>query len=110
MSHCVSSFDQFLHNPIHPLRDRITDQTESQQPGSDTPEPRQVTLGALPGDPDVHAPHAGHDVHRQHDGTEHRQLAEDVVGLLGTLVHPDVDLGEVVAVGSAQEATEIIGG
>jgi len=53
--------------------------------------------------PNVHSPHAGHDVHGQHNRTEHGKLAQDIVGLLGALVHPDVDLGKVVAVCSTEQ-------
>ena len=58
--------------------------------------------------PYVHAPHTGHDVHGQDDGTEDRKLTEDIGGLLGALVHADVDLGEVVAVGAGEEAVSVV--
>jgi len=89
------------HYPIDLLRNKVTRDAKRRQAGSDAPEPKQVALVRLPGNPDVHAPHTGDDVHGQDDGTQDRQLAEDVGGLLRALVHADVDLGEVVAVSSA---------
>ena len=59
----------------------------------------------MAGDQDVHAPHAGDDVHGQHNGAEHSELAENVRRLLLPLVHANVDLGEIVRVGSRQEPT-----
>ena len=59
-------------------------------------------------DPDVHSPEAGNDVHGQHDGTEDCELAEDVGSLLLSLVHADVDLCEVIAVGASENSTSHI--
>ena len=53
--------------------------------------------------PHVHAPQAGDDVHGQDDRAEDGELAEDVGGLLLSLVHADVDLCEVVAVGASED-------
>jgi hypothetical protein len=48
--------------------------------------------------------HAGDDVHREDDGPEDGEFAEDVGVLLGAFVHADVDLGDVIAVGAGEEA------
>lgn len=48
----------------------------------------------------IHSPHAGNDVHWQHDRSEHRESAKNIVGLLRALVHADVDLSEIVGVGA----------
>ena len=105
-SHLIISFLSILHNPINPLGDEEASETKPEQAGGNAPEPNQVALVLLPGDPDVHAPHARDDVHGQDDGAEDGELAKDVGGLLGALVHTDVDLGEVVAVGAGEEAVE----
>lgn len=52
----------------------------------------------------IHSPHAGDNVHREDNGTQNGELAENVVGLLCTFVHTDVDLGEIVAVCSRKQA------
>ena len=52
----------------------------------------------------VHAPHTCNDVHREDNGADDGELAQDIGVLLGALVHADVDLGNVVAVSSAEEA------
>lgn len=100
--HCQCS--DFSHNTVHPLRNEVARDAEREETSGDAPEPDQVALVLLAGHPDVHAPHAGDYVHGQHNGTEDCEFAEDVGGLLGALVHADVDLGEVVAVGAREEA------
>ena len=52
----------------------------------------------------IHSPHAGDNVHREDNGTQNGELAENVVGLLCTLIHTDVNLSKVVAVCSRKEA------
>ena len=51
----------------------------------------------------IHSPHAGDNVHREDNGTQNGELAENVVGLLCTFVHTDVDLGEIIAVCSRKQ-------
>lgn len=97
-----------LNNPIKQLRNKKATQPKNQQPSSQAPEPGQIALGILAGDPDIHAPQAGDDVHRQHNGAEDGELAEHVGGLLLALVHADVDLGEVVAVGAGEDPGGLI--
>lgn len=92
--------------PVHLPRNKITNQPKRHETGGDAEEPGEVALDVLPGHPDVHAPHAGDDVHRQHDGAENGELAEDVGVHFGALVHANVDLGDVVAVGAAEEAVK----
>jgi hypothetical protein len=92
------------NNPINPLRNKVARESEAQQTSRNAPEPHQVALVLLARHPDVHAPHAGDDVHGQDDGAEHGEFAEDVGRLLGALVHANVDLCEVVAVGAGEEA------
>jgi hypothetical protein len=96
-----------LHDSINPLCDEEAGDSECEQASGDAPEPKKVTLVFLTWHPNVHAPHAGNNVHGQDDGSEDGELAEDVGGLLCTLVHADVDLGEVVAVGAGEEAAKI---
>lgn len=86
------------HNLVHSLRDHVAGETEHYEPGSDAPEPGEVVLVRLSRDPNVHPPQARDDVHGQDNGTQDRKLAEDVGRLLCTLVHADVDLGEIVLV------------
>lgn len=90
----------FLDDAVHSLCDEVAGDAESEEAGGDAPEPGQVAFVLLAGHPYVHAPHTRDDVHGQDDGTQHGEFAEDVGGLLGALVHADVDLGEVVAVGT----------
>jgi hypothetical protein len=92
------------NNPINPLRNKVARETETKQTSRNAPEPDQIALVLLTRHPDVHAPHASDDVHGQDDGSEDGEFAENVGGLLGALVHADVDLGEVVAVGAGEEA------
>lgn len=105
--HGNPSYSTYLHNSVNPLGDEEAGDSESEQAGGDAPEPHEVTLVLLSGNPDVHSPHTRDDVHGQDDGSEDCELAEDVGGLLGALVHADVDLGEVVAVGAGEEADEM---
>jgi hypothetical protein len=51
----------------------------------------------------IHSPDTSNDIHRQHNGTEDGKLAENVRRLLLALIHPDVDLGQVVAVSARKE-------
>ena len=96
----------YSHNAVNSLRNQVTRTSKRDKPTSDTPEPCQIVLGVLAGNPNVHTPHARDDVHRQHDRTQNRQFAEDIRGLLRALVHADVDLGEVVAVGSTEQTEQ----
>ena len=105
--HANPSYSTYLHDSVNPLGDEEAGDSESEQAGGDTPEPHEVSLVLLPGHPDVHSPHTRDDVHGQDDGSEDCELAEDVGGLLGALVHANVDLGEVVAVGAGEEADEM---
>ena len=45
-------------------------------------------------------PHACDDIHWQNDSTQDGELAQYVGSLLLALVHADVDLSEVIGVGS----------
>ena len=71
------------------------------QPSRNAPKPRQTVLGALARDQHIHTPHAADDIHRKNDGAHDGELAEDIGVFFRALVHADVDLGDVVAVGSA---------
>jgi hypothetical protein len=51
----------------------------------------------------IHSPHSGDNVHREDNGTQNGELAENVVGLLCTLVHTDVNLGKIIAVCSRKQ-------
>lgn len=99
----ISIYTQ-LNNTINLLRNEKAAKPKRQQPSRQAPEPRQIALVLLARHPDVHAPEAGDDVHGEDDGTEDGEFAEDVGGLLLALVHADVDLGEVVAVGAGEES------
>ena len=59
-------------------------------------------------DSPVHTPDTGHNVHWQDDRSEHSKLAKNIRRLLLTFVHPDVDLGKVVAVSTREETEELI--
>jgi hypothetical protein len=96
-----------LHNTINSFRDEIASNAKRKQASSNAPEPGQIALVLLARHPDVHAPHTSDNVHGQDDGTEDGELAEDVGGLLGALVHTDVDLGKVVTVGTREEAVRV---
>jgi hypothetical protein len=93
------------HDPVRLLRDEITSRAKGDQPSRNAPKPCQVTIILLTRYPNVHAPHAGDDIHGQDDSAYDSQLAENVRVLLRPLVHADVDLSDVVAVGSAEETT-----
>jgi hypothetical protein len=93
------------HNPVRLLRDEITSRAKGYKSCRDAPKPGQVALVLLTRYPNVHAPHAGDDIHGQDDSAYDSQLAENVRVLLRPLVHADVDLSDVVAVGSAEETT-----
>ena len=92
-----------LHNVVDPLGDEVASDTESKKTCGDAEEPDEVAFVFLSGDPDVHAPQTGDDVHREDDGAENSELAEDVGGLFLALVHADVDLCEVVAVRTSED-------
>lgn len=89
------------NNSINLLGDKEATEAKRQQPRSKTPEPDQIPLVFLARDPNIHAPKTSDDVHGQHDGAEDRELAEHVGGLLLSLVHADINLCEVVAVGAS---------
>ena len=84
-----------LYNTINTLRDEEAEDGKHHQARRNAPKPIEI-LDFLAGDLHVHAPHACDDIHREHNGTEHSQLAKHVVGALGSLVHSDADLREVV--------------
>lgn len=107
ISHCPQRTVP-LHDTVDSLRDEVARDAEREQAGGNAPEPGQVAFVLLARHPDVHAPHTGDDVHGQDDGTEDGELAEDIGGLFGALVHADVDLGEVVAVGAGEEAVSVV--
>nr|POE75198.1 hypothetical protein CFP56_79597 [Quercus suber] len=92
------------NDPVHLLRDEIATQSKRHQSCRDAPEPGQIVLGVLARHPDVHTPHARDDVHREDNGTQHGEFAQDVGRLFGTFVHADVDLGEVITVSARQQA------
>lgn len=92
------------NNLIKRLRDKITRQPKRQQPTSNAPKPRQAAFILLPRHPHVHSPQSGNDVHRQNNRSQNSQLAQHVGGLLLSLVHADVDLCEVVAMGSSKDS------
>lgn len=91
-----------LHYPVNPLRNHVTRQPENDQSRRNAEEPRQVSLVLLPRYPNVHTPHASHNIHGQDDRTEDREFAEDIRCLFRALVHADVNLSEVVGVGARQ--------
>lgn len=90
-------------NPVHPLGSSIANEAKGNQTKCDAGEPGQVPFILLPGNPHVHAPEAGDDVHGQDDGTEHGQLVEAVGRLLRALRHLAVNMGEIVGVGSRED-------
>ncbi len=96
--------NSYSNNPVSLLGNEVTTNTKRKQASSDTPEPRQVALVVLPGHPHVHAPHSRDNVHGQDDCTDNGELAKDVGILFGALIHADVDLGDVVAMCSAEQA------
>lgn len=96
-----------LHNPIKCLRDEEAPKAKEQECSSDTQEPGQVTFSVLSRDPNVHTPEASYNVHRKDDRTKHRQLAEHVSGLLLSLIHANVDLCKVVAVGARENPAAV---
>lgn len=51
----------------------------------------------------VHSPHSGDDIHGKNNGTQDGELAQNIVGLLCTLIHSDVDLSKVVTVCSRKK-------
>lgn len=51
----------------------------------------------------IHTPDTSDHVHRQNDGSQYCQLAKNVGRLLLPLVHPDIDLGKVVAMGARKQ-------
>jgi hypothetical protein len=104
MPSLASYFFTHLHNPVNPLSDEEACDAETEKTSGDAPEPHEIPLILLSRHPDVHSPHTRDDVHGQDDGSEDGELAEDVGGLLGALVHADIDLGEVVAMGAGEEA------
>jgi hypothetical protein len=83
---------KYSNNLVHLLRNKEATEAKRQQTGSQTPEPRQIAFILLTRDPYVHPPETGNDIHWQHDGTQDREFAENVGGLLLALVHADVDL------------------
>lgn len=94
------------YDAVDPLRNEEARQAKEDQAPGDAPEPGQAALVLLAGHPHVHTPQARDDIHGQHNGAEHGELAQDVVGLLGALVHANVDLREIVLVRSRQNPVE----
>lgn len=90
-----------LDNAIHPLRNHVAKQTKGDKTSSNAKEPVEV-FHILAGNNTVHTPDTSHHVHREDDGTENSQLAEDVRRLFLALVHADIDLRKIVAVRSRQ--------
>ena len=103
----VTTHHASSNNTINPLRNKVARESKCEKASGNAPEPRQIALVLLARHPDVHAPHTRDNVHGQDDGAEDGEFAEDVGGLLGALVHADVDLGEVVAVGAGEEAVRV---
>ena len=91
-----------LDNPIHPLCDEEAGDAKDEQTSRDAPEPDQIVF-ALTGHEDVHAPHAGDNIHWQNNCTQDRELAQNIGCLLLALVHADVDLGEVVGMSTREK-------
>jgi hypothetical protein len=56
----------------------------------------------------VHTPDTSYNVHRQNNRTKNGKLSENVGRLLLTLVHPDVDLSEVVAMSAGKKTAGIV--
>jgi hypothetical protein len=82
-------------------RNQKAQQATKHQTARNRPKPHQISrLAILAGHTRVHAKQARHNVHGQHNRTEHGQPAEHVVGAFGALVHAQVDLREVVGVGA----------
>ena len=90
-----------LDNPVYPPRTEETADAKSEQPSRNDPKVNNVitVIVDLPRNVNVHAPHTSDDIHRQHDGANDGEFAKNIGVLFGSLVHADVDLGYVVAVG-----------
>lgn len=99
------SKSELLNNIVNPLGDQVAPNAEGKKPSSDPEEPLEVALVFLSGNPDVHAPETGYDVHGEDDRAEHGELAEDVGGLFLSLVHADVNLCKVVSMRTGQDPT-----
>lgn len=109
---------------IHPLSHEPCHQDKQGEECAHRVEPGQIILVTLTRNPYIHAvkllaqsasqreaedrknvpPHSGDDIQRQYHRTQHGKLPEHVAGLLGALVHGNVELGEVVGVGTRENA------
>jgi hypothetical protein len=101
----------FSNDPIQFPRNKEARESKHQQPASNAPKPRQTVRNIVPGlawHVDVHAPHTSDDIHGKHNRANNSEFAEDVGVHFRALVHADVDLGDVVAVGSAEEAVSTL--
>ena len=106
-SRSSGSFPVSLHNPVHPLGNHVTRHAEEDETSSDAVEPGQVALIFLTGNPHVHTPETGDDVHGQDDGTQDCQLSQHIGGLFLSLIHTNIDLSEVIAVGSSKDPVNL---
>ena len=61
------------------------------------PEPIKI-INILTGYFDVHSPHTTNDIHGEYNGTKDSQFAQDIRSFFLALIHPNVNLGQVVAV------------
>lgn len=96
-----------LNNVIHSLGDHIARQAKEQQTSGNPEEPRKVSFVFLAWHPYVHTPKTRDDVHGEHNRTENSELAENICRLFLTLIHPYVDLCEVVTVRSSQYSVHV---
>jgi hypothetical protein len=103
----TSNSSTFLHNPIKRLGNVEAGEAKNYQSSSDAAEPRQVAFSVLSRNPNVHTPQASYDIHGKDDRTKDGQLAEHIRGLLLSLVHSNVDLCEVVAVGARKDPVAV---
>lgn len=66
------------------------------------PEPIEV-INVLSRYEDVHTPHSRDNVHWKNNSTQDSQFAQHICCLLLTLVHADVDLREVIRMGTGEQ-------
>lgn len=92
----LASPETSSNNPVNPLRNHVADDAKPEQAPCYAPEPGQVALVLLSGHPNVHAPQASDDVHRQHNRAEDSELTKHIGRLFLSRRHSDVDLGKVV--------------
>ena len=92
-----------LNEPVNPPGGIVASKSKAEKSNSNANKPSEVALVFLAGDPDVHAPEARNDVHRQDNGTKDRKFVEAVSRLLRALRHLQVDLREIVSVRSGED-------